>query len=302
MRYILAMLLLCGIVLAPALASVSVTVHDARYQLAAPGAPADPLLDWARGVAFVTDAGSAPRTMSGAPAQAYARMQALAAARARLAAGLGTLKLTSFATLDEAFTTKLLAEPDMTALCAQIRPVVESYDSITRVCTITCVLPLGGGASLHEVAAKMLAIQQDPKRKDTRPVYTDKAMTLRKIAPAVQMTSGPYTGLVLDCRGLHYTPVITPKLIGQKGNEVWGTAGMNLSLVKEKGVVLYLPNLKVALLNGRVGNTPMIIRPIGTAGPLRGDLVLSADDIAALETQHAATTFLSTLAIVILID
>lgn len=303
MRYILAVLLLCGIALTPALASVSVMVYDSRYLLAAPSAPADPTIDWVRGVIFVSDAGAAPRTMVGAArTQQFAREQALDAVKTRLAANLGAMKLTSFATLGEALTTKLLPDADMETLCAQIRPVVERYDSIERVCIITCALPLGGGASLHEVAAKMLVIQQDPKRKDTRPVYTDKAMTLYKTAPATQITSGPYTGLVLDCRGLNYAPVITPKLIGQKGNEVWGTTGINVSLVREKGVALYLPDLKVALLNGRVGNTPMLIRPIGTAGPLRGDLVLRPEDIKALEVEHAATTFLSTLSLVILID
>lgn len=301
MRYILAMLLLSAL-LAPTFASVQVTVHDPRYHLSAPGAPTDPAYDWVRGVIFVSDQGTAPSTLMGPRTLLVARQAALTAAKARLAAHLGEMKLTSFATLGEAITTKLLPDATLDIVCAQASPVVEKYDPATRTCILTCVLPITGPDSLSNVAAQMLAIQQSPKGKDTRPTYADKDYTLRPTAPPTQLSSGPYTGLVLDCRGLKYTPVLTPKLIGQKGNAVWGTAGLNLALVKEKGVAAYAPDLRAALQNGRAGNTPLIIRPLGTAGPLRGDLVLRAEDITALQDAHAAETFLSTLSIVILID
>ncbi|HOS44783.1 MAG TPA: hypothetical protein PK794_13925, partial [Armatimonadota bacterium] len=133
-------------------------------------------------------------------------------------------------------------------------------------------------------------------------VYTAQQMTLRPRAPLHQVSSGPYSGLVLDCRGLGYTPVFIPRLVGQDGAEVWGVTGVNLALVKEKGLVAYAPDLKVALLSGRAGNVPLLIRPLGTAGPLRGDLVLRAEDITALRDEHAAETFLATLSLMILID
>jgi hypothetical protein len=302
MRYILAVLMLCLVALVPARASVQVTVHDSRYGLTQPGAPGDPTFDWTRGVIFVTDAGKAPSTMMGARSAAQAREAALTAAQARLRIQLGALKLTGFATLDEAITTKLVPSLCLESMCAPLRPVVERYDSVTRTCTLTAVLPLTGAGSLSDVAAKMLALQQGPQGKGMRPVYTAKEMTLRPSAPFTQVSAGPYSGLVLDCRGLGYTPVLTPRLIGQDGAEVWGVTGLNLALVKDKGLAAYAPTLNAALMSGRVGNVPLLVRPLGTAGPLRGDLVLRAEDITALHDAHAAESFLSTLSLVILID
>ncbi|OPZ87648.1 MAG: hypothetical protein BWY76_00354 [bacterium ADurb.Bin429] len=302
MRNILAVVVLCMLVLAPAFAAVQVTVYESQYGLSAPTGPAEPVADWSRGVLFVTADGRASSTVAGTRAPAAARQAAMVAARARLAMHLGAMKLTGFVTLGDALATRLLPAVSLEALCAPLRLVVERYNTSTRACTVTAVLPLTGPGSPSEVAAQMLTLLQGPKGKEMRPVYTAKQMTLKPSAPPNQVSSGPYSGLVLDCRGLGYTPVFTPRLIWQDGAEVWGVTGVNAVLVKEKGLAAYAPNLKVALLNGRAGNVPLLVRPLGTAGPLRGDLVLRAEDIKALQDEHAAETFLATLSLIILVD
>ena len=134
------------------------------------------------------------------------------------------------------------------------------------------------------------------------PITPREKMTLRPRVPVTQISDGPYTGLILDCTKLGYEPALLPKIIGEDGAEVWGSQKVNRLQVMEKGAVSVASGMRDALALKRIGETPLILKPLGTAGLLHGDVVISADDAKLLMEQNAKSHFLEPLNIVIVID
>ena len=77
--------------------------------------------------------------------------------------------------------------------------------------------------------------------------------------------------------------------------QVWGTVGVSVPVAMKSGLYATATSVANAHALRRVGTMPLVIHPIGTCGVLRGDLVLSAEDIALLARDDAkqALTLLS---------
>ena len=303
MRYAL---LAVGMLLAwitPSFASATFTQHDASYRMALSDETPGIRVDWSRQTVFIITQAQASSTKMGRKAYLAALDTALEMARQQVRIGLSGMKMTSYATVKDAVVTQVIAEDYVTEVTKSVRPVVDKWDAGKRTVTLMCALPMLGTGSVGELAARLLKTEQQSFAIHAVPPVTPKEkMTLRPKEPIVQISDGPYTGVILDCRGLYYTPVLLPKLVAENGKEFWGTLTLNHLLVKEKGVAEYQLNLQAALNSPRVGDTPLILRPIGTAGTLRGDLVFNVDDAKLLTEQNDIANFLAKLNVVIIID
>jgi hypothetical protein len=284
------------------LVSAQTKLLDPHYTVTAPSAAMAPTIDWTQGAIFVTTEGKAATTVMGPRAHDVAFDDAKSKGCKALTGVFDGVKLTGYATIADAVKTGLLPVLNRASLCSGLTPVIERWNSEKRTLYLTSALPLTGPGSLNAVAADVLLFEQKllvPGKPNQHPVAD---IVLKPGAPPAQLTQGPYSGLILDCRGLGFAPILLPKLVAKDGTEIWGTEGINPLAVKEIGLVAYAKDLRAALSSRRAGDTPLIVRPIGTAGALRGNLVLRAEDIQLLKDQQAASTFLSTLAIVILLD
>jgi len=303
MRYALLVVGTLFALLAASLTWAQTTVHDAGYKVVLGEEPPGVRVDWANQAVFIITQAKAPGNAMGRNAYRRAFDDALARARKQALAGFIEMKLTSYATLKEAVVTNVLPEDTVKAVSKAVRPVVDRWDAPSRTITLLSALPLVGSGTLGELAARMLKIEQQMSATNAvRPVIPRERMTLRTIEPVAQISDGPYTGLILDCTGLHYTPALLPKFVAEDGSEFWGTVKVNRLLVMEKGVAAYDTNFKNGLSSTRLGETPLIIRPIGAAGKLHGDLVFTADDARLIMEQDAKTHFLDGLHIVIVIE
>jgi len=303
MRYAL---LVVGMLLALLAASVSVaqtTVHDASYKVVLGDEPPGVRVDWAAQAVFIITQAKAPANAMGRNAYKIALDSALKQARQQALTGFQEMKLTSYATLKETVVTSVLSEETVSSVSKAVRPVVDRWNAHERTITLLSALPLVGSGTLGEVAARMLKIEQQMYATNAlAPVTPRERMQLRTIQPVTQISEGPYTGLLLDCTGLHYTPALLSKFVAEDGSEFWGTLKVNRLLVMEKGVASYTTDFKAGLSMTRLGETPLIIRPIGTAGKLYGDLVFTADDAKLIMEEDAKSHFLDGLNIVIVID
>jgi len=252
---------------------------------------------------FIITQAKAPINAMGRNAYRRALADAQAQARQQAIAGFAEMKLTSYATLKETVITNVLPEDTVKAVGNAVRPVIDHWDASTKTITLLSALPMTGSGTLGELAARMLKTEQQMYDLNTvTPVIPRERMTLRAITPVQQISDGPYTGLILDCSGLHYTPSLLPKFVAEDGTEFWGTFGVNRLLMMEKGAASFTNDFNKALSSNRVGETPLIIRPVGTAGLLRGDLVFTAEDASLIMEQHAISHFLDGLRIVMVID
>lgn len=117
-------------------------------------------------------------------------------------------------------------------------------------------------------------------------------------------TSQPYTGVIIDARGLGLRPCMAPKIRREDGSEVWGTLRVSPETALEYGIAAWLrdtKDLEHPLIKRRIGNNPMFIRAVGVAGAGRGDAVIKAEDAQRLlQENQRGGDFLAKLAVVFL--
>ncbi len=100
--------------------------------------------------------------------------------------------------------------------------------------------------------------------------------------------AAPYTGLLVDVRGLELQPSIAPRVLSAAGHVIHGAATVDRSLATDYGVVGYAADIARADTSERLGGAaanPLVVRATGTAGRYSGDAVL--DDFAAVQVLQA---------------
>ena len=98
----------------------------------------------------------------------------------------------------------------------------------------------------------------------------------------------PYTGLLVDVRGLGLQPSIAPRVLSAAGHVIHGAATVDRSLATSYGVVGYDDDIDRAYTSERLGGeeaNPFVVRATGTAGRYSGDAVL--DDFDAIQVLQA---------------
>ena len=98
----------------------------------------------------------------------------------------------------------------------------------------------------------------------------------------------PYTGLLVDVRGLGLQPSIAPRVLSAAGHVIHGAATVDRSLATSYGVVGYDDDIDRAYTSERLGGeeaNPFVVRATGTAGRYSADAVL--DDFDAVQVLQA---------------
>ena len=93
----------------------------------------------------------------------------------------------------------------------------------------------------------------------------------------------PYTGLLVDVRGLGLQPSIAPRVLSTEGHVIHGAATVARSLATDYGVAGYDDDIDRAYTSERLGGeeaNPFVVRATGTAGRYSGDAVLDNFDVA----------------------
>ena len=98
----------------------------------------------------------------------------------------------------------------------------------------------------------------------------------------------PYTGMLVDVRGLGLQPSIAPRVLSAAGHVIHGAATVDRSLATSYGVVGYDDDIDRAYTSERLGGeeaNPFVVRATGTAGRYSGDAIL--DDFDAVQVLQA---------------
>lgn len=90
--------------------------------------------------------------------------------------------------------------------------------------------------------------------------------------------SNGYTGLIIDCRGLGLLPSLVPRVVGEDGNMVFGSALVSRDYATKGGIAIYVRGLKEAQGIGRAGKKPLVLKAIRTAPEDRTTAVISKAD------------------------
>ena len=98
----------------------------------------------------------------------------------------------------------------------------------------------------------------------------------------------PYTGLLIDVRGLGLQPSIAPRVLSANGHLIHGVATVDRRLATDYGVAGYDDDLNRAYTSERLGGEdakPFVVKATGTAGRYSGDAIL--DDFDAVQVLQA---------------
>lgn len=121
-------------------------------------------------------------------------------------------------------------------------------------------------------------------------------------APAPQVPSQVFTGLVIDARGIQARPAMSPKIVDENGEEVYGSMFVDREYAVQQGMTGYARDLTAAQSNERVTNNPLTIKGIKSEGPGKSNIVISNANAGQLRAASENLTFLKKCRVMIVLD
>jgi len=123
-------------------------------------------------------------------------------------------------------------------------------------------------------------------------------------APAASPASGGeiFTGLVVDARGIQARPAMSPRIIDEKGQEIYGSMNVDREYAVQQGMSGYARDLTAAQSNSRVTNSPLSVKGLKTEGAGRSDIVIANADAEKILASGDNQSFLKKCRVMIVLD
>jgi hypothetical protein len=115
-------------------------------------------------------------------------------------------------------------------------------------------------------------------------------------------SGGVVSGLIVDARGLGLRPAMAPKVLDEKGDEVYGSKFVSREYAVDIGMVGYDKDVNRAAKNERVANTPMVVKGIQASGPNKTDVVISSADAQRVHGAAVNMSFLQHCKVMFVLD
>ena len=111
-----------------------------------------------------------------------------------------------------------------------------------------------------------------------------------------------FSGLVVDARGLGVKPVLSPKIIDENNQEIYGPAFVSREIAVQEGISIYESNIAAAKVNGRVLDKPLVVKAIRTKQERGLALVISNTDALKIKSASEHLAFLKQCRVIIVVD
>ena len=168
---------------------------------------------------------------------------------------------------------------------------------------VTMRMPLYGDLSriVMPMAIEKTKTVPPPAPAAPAPASAAPAPTITTPAPAPPAPVA-YTGLVIDARGIHARPAMSPRIFDEDGRELYGSANVDREYAVQQGLSGYARDLTAAQSNGRVTANPVTVKGLKTSGPGRSDLVISNADAQTIRASSENTSFMKKCRVMIVLD
>jgi len=118
--------------------------------------------------------------------------------------------------------------------------------------------------------------------------------------PAV--AAEPYTGVILDGRGLGVRPALAPRILDAGGDVVFGPGNYSREYAVMNGVTGYTKSLDNARKDPRVGANPLVLKVQSASGSNKTDVVVSNADGRTILSLDQQQNILEDCRVMILLD
>jgi len=119
--------------------------------------------------------------------------------------------------------------------------------------------------------------------------------------PTETLTSGSVTGIIIDGSGLGLRPAMSPRVLDQSGNVIYGPGNYSREYATTNGVVGYTKTINQAKADSRVQGNPLIIRGASTSGSSQADIIISNEDAAKMMRADGSANLLKDCRIIFII-
>jgi hypothetical protein len=135
-------------------------------------------------------------------------------------------------------------------------------------------------------------------------ILPEEIKQMDSIKPAVPAanTSAVYTGMVVDAKGLKARPAMSPKIIDENGQEVYGSAYVSREYAVQQGMSGYAKDISAARKNPRVTDNPLTVKGLRTEGAGRSDIVISNADASMIRSASENLSFMKKCRVIIVVD
>lgn len=113
---------------------------------------------------------------------------------------------------------------------------------------------------------------------------------------------GPFSSLIVDCRGLRIDAIMSPKLMDTTGREIYGTVRVTPEYAIETGIVGYPRSMPDALRSARAGAHPLIVKAIRANDKFRFNPCISQEDGDRILAANNRDRFLEATRVIFLVD
>ena len=114
--------------------------------------------------------------------------------------------------------------------------------------------------------------------------------------------SGVFTGLLIDARGTEISPALSPKVLNEDGDVIYGFADVDREFSLEQGMMGYLKDPQAARSNERIKDRPFEIKALHSSGKNNADLVISNADGVRLRQMNREQSFLREARVMVVLD
>jgi len=111
-----------------------------------------------------------------------------------------------------------------------------------------------------------------------------------------------HTGLVINAKGLKLEPAIAPRVVDEKGREIYGVSFVSEKAVLESGIAGYAKDVAKAKQHDRVKDNPLVVRAVDKPRKSNSDLVISNADADKLRDKDSNLGFLADGKVLIVVD
>lgn len=118
----------------------------------------------------------------------------------------------------------------------------------------------------------------------------------------VPMNKIPYTGLIIDARGLGLEPMLYPTIVSEQGKEIYSSLFISREFAVQYGICTYLCTMENALTFKRIGSHPLVLKALRKADNKSGALVISMADAKEIEKITERHKFLKECRVIIVAD
>jgi hypothetical protein len=258
-------------------------------------------INWSKGIIQATGVGASPEEYYGKP---QARPMAMRAAR--LDAVRNLLEVTQGVRIDSATAVKNFAVTN-DIIMAKVSGMVKGAQVVKREYLSDGTVEVTMQLSLHGGFAQLVLPQEI---KQIEPIKSVPSLSVEpaKPSPAVpsktaeKPTSEIYTGLVVNALGLNARPAMSPKIIDENGQEVYGSAFVSREYAVQQGMSGYAKDMTAAQSNPRVTNNPLTVKGLKTEGSGKADIVISNADASKLRSASEHLSFMKKCRVMIVVD